>query len=100
MLTVLPTAIFARWFDALRDRRAASKIAARIVRIEAGNFGDAKAVGDRVSELRIDYGPGYRVYFTRREATVVILLVGGDKSTQRADIVAAKAMAEDVHRSS
>lgn len=98
MLTALPTSRFTAWLNGLKDRRAASKIAARIVRIEAGNFGDAKSVGGKVSELRIAYGPGYRVYFTRRGAEIVILLSGGDKSSQSADIALAQTMAEELHR--
>ena len=97
MFTAVPTARFADWIDGLRDRRAASKIAARIVRVEAGNFGDAKSVGDRVSELRVAYGPGYRVYFTRIGERVVILLCGGDKGSQARDIAVAKEMAAELH---
>ena len=77
------TPAFAEWFDDLRDRKAKSKIAARIARIELGLMGDIKPVGDGVSEARIDFGPGYRLYFTRRGNRLIILLVGGDKSTQQ-----------------
>lgn len=72
---------------------ARERIAGRLALLRAGHFGDAKSVGDKVSELRIDHGPGYRVYFTRRGATIVLLLVGGDKDSQRRDIAAAKEMA-------
>lgn len=97
MFTAIPTRRFADWIEGLKDRRAAAKVAIRIARLEAGNFGDAKGVGDRVSELRIAYGPGYRVYFTVRGEDVVILLVGGDKGSQRRDIALAKEMAKEIH---
>ena len=90
------TESFAKWFEALRDVRAKSRIAARIVRIEAGNFGDCRSVGKGVSELRIDMGPGYRVYFTRHGSALVILLCGGDKSGQRQDIERAIALAAEL----
>ncbi len=82
--------------NALRDARAKAKIAARIKRIADGNFGDVVSVGEGVSELRIHYGPGYRVYFTRRGEMLILLLCGGDKSTQVAHITAAKALAKAV----
>lgn len=97
MFTTIPTADFADWLDGLKDRRAASKIAARIVRIEAGNMGDAKSVGGKVSELRIAFGPGYRVYFTIKGDRVLILLCGGDKGSQARDIRRAQAMAAELH---
>lgn len=97
MFTAIPTTRFTAWLDGLKDRRAASKVAARIVRLEAGNFGDAKSVGGKVSELRIAFGPGYRVYFTRKGEAVVILLCGGDKGSQDRDIEAAQAMAVELH---
>lgn len=97
MFTVIPTLRFTAWIDGLKDRRAAARVAVRIVRIEAGNFGDAKSVGGKVSELRIPYGPGYRVYFTVKGEEVVILLCGGDKKTQRRDIELAQEMAEEIH---
>lgn len=90
------TPAFADWFNGLRDRKAQSKIAARIARIELGLMGDVKAVGDGVSEARIDFGPGYRLYFTRRGERLIILLVGGDKSTQRRDIAKAKEIAAQI----
>jgi putative addiction module killer protein len=77
----------------LRDFRARAKIAARIDRLALGNAGDVEAVGEAVSELRIHYGPGYRVYFTRQSLTLIVLLCGGDKSTQTKDIKTAKALA-------
>ena len=86
MLEIRKTAAFGRWMDGLRDLRARARVQVRIERLAAGHAGDVKSVGEGVSELRIGYGPGYRVYFTRCEATIVILLVGGDKRTQAADI--------------
>ncbi|WP_242117885.1 type II toxin-antitoxin system RelE/ParE family toxin [Sphingomonas lacusdianchii] len=97
MFRTLPTLRFTPWLDGLKDKRAAAKVFARIVRVEAGNFGDAKSVGDRVSELRIPYGPGYRVYFTIKDGDLVILLVGGDKGSQDRDIKLAKEMAAEIH---
>lgn len=95
MIEVRRTAVFQDWFDRLRDRKAAARINTRIVRIGYGLFGDAKVIGDGVKEFRIDYGPGYRVYFTERGKVSVILLCGGDKSTQSADIVRAKKLAKE-----
>lgn len=85
-LTVAGKDIFEDWLDSLRDLRAQATILARLDRLELGMFGDAKAVGGGVSELRIDVGAGYRVYFARRGKMVLLLLCGGDKSTQSADI--------------
>ena len=90
------TDIFVQWLDELRDIRARARIQARIERLAAGNPGDVKPVGDGVLELRIDYGPGYRVYFTRRGNEVVILLAGGDKSTQDTDIKIAQGLARNL----
>lgn len=90
------TDIFVQWLDELRDIRARARIQARIERLAAGNPGDVKPVGDGVSELRIDYGPGYRVYFTRRGNEVLILLAGGDKSTQDTDIKIAQGLARNL----
>lgn len=92
--------VFEHWLDALRDRRAVARIVARVNRLAAGNFGDCKTVGDGVSELRVDCGPGYRVYFARVGSTVVLLLGGGDKSTQRADIERAVDNLRDFRRRS
>ncbi len=93
MLEVRTTAHFRKWFDSLKDRKARFRIQARIDRVEMGHFGDVEPVGEGVSELRIFYGPGYRVYFVERNAVVVILLLGGDKSSQQADIAKAKEIA-------
>jgi len=95
MLQIVQTDVFADWLDKLADVNAAARIVARIRRMELGNAGDAKSVGGGISEMRIDYGPGYRVYFTKRGKTVVILLCGGDKKSQKRDIEAAKKMAKE-----
>jgi putative addiction module killer protein len=89
MIEVRQTEVFARWFAGLRDMRAQRRIQVRIDRLEAGNAGDVKPVGEGVSETRIDYGPGYRVYFVQRGVAFVILLAGGDKGTQDRDIATA-----------
>lgn len=81
---------FICWLEGLRDRAAQARIAVRLDRVRLGNFGPVKALGDGVSELKIDYGPGYRVYFAMRGQTVVLLLIGGDKATQARDIRTAK----------
>jgi putative addiction module killer protein len=86
VLEIRKSAEFAEWLDGLRDLRGRARILARIARLADGNPGDVKPVGAGVSELRIDYGPGYRVYFIKKGRTVVVLLAGGDKSTQAADI--------------
>jgi putative addiction module killer protein len=93
VLEVRKTEEFVQWLDSLRDARARARVLVRIERLVVGNFGDAKPVGDGVSELRIDYGPGYRVYFVRKGQELVILLAGGDKSSQSADIRMAKRLA-------
>ena len=96
VIAVRQTREFATWLKSLRDERAAAKIAQRIVRLQSGLLGDVKPVGEGVSELRIDYGPGYRVYFVHQGRTIVILLCGGDKRTQTADIRRAKALAAEI----
>jgi putative addiction module killer protein len=96
MIEVRQTEVFASWLAALRDRRARARIGGRIERVAYGVFGDVKSVGGGVAELRIDYGPGYRLYFVRRGAEVILLLCGGDKSSQDRDIAAAKRMAEQL----
>ena len=93
MRTVLTTETFDAWFAELRDQQAAARIKMRIGRVELGNFGDCAPVGEGVSEMRIHYGPGYRVYFMQRGLEVVILLAGGEKSTQSKDINAALKLA-------
>jgi putative addiction module killer protein len=93
---VRQTVVFARWLEGLSDPRAASRVAQRIVRLQSGLFGDVKPVGRGVSELRVDYGPGYRVYFVQRGRMLIVLLCGGDKRTQARDIRTAKALAADL----
>jgi putative addiction module killer protein len=95
VVTVIRSSVFDRWLRALRDPQARARINARILRLTFGNLGDAKAVGEGVLEMRIDHGPGYRVYFVPRGAVVVLLLCGGDKSTQRKDIERAKTLARE-----
>ncbi|MEM6406641.1 MAG: type II toxin-antitoxin system RelE/ParE family toxin [Pseudomonadota bacterium] len=96
MIKIRKTALFTKWFDGLKDRRAKARIQARIDRMEMGNFGDIAPVGEGVSELRIPYGPGYRVYCLQRGSVIVILLSGGNKNTQAADIVRAKKIAKQI----
>ena len=93
MVTVLRTTEFSKWLEGLRDRTAVARIAARIDRLAQGNAGDVQPVGAGVSELRVDHGPGYRVYFKRRGQMLVVLLCGGDKRSQARDIAVAKALA-------
>lgn len=90
---------FHQWLGSLADRRAKARIVDRIKRASNGNFGDARSVGSGVSEMRIDYGPGYRVYFFRRGKELVILLCGGDKKSQKTDIARAVRMKEEIERS-
>ena len=95
MFEIVRTQTFVSWLRLLKDRRAIAKIVQRIDRLSLGNFGDVKSVGGGVSEVRIDYGPGYRLYFTRRQnGEIVILLCGGTKKRQHADIARAQAMAK------
>lgn len=93
---VRQTRSFSAWLESLRDERARLRIAVRIERLQSGHFGDAKPVGQGVGELRIDYGPGYRVYFVRRGDAVVILLCGGDKRSQDRDVALAMKLAKEV----
>jgi putative addiction module killer protein len=95
---VAETQEFASWLARERDLRAVAKIADRIRRAGDGNFGDVKSAGGGISEMRIDYGPGYRVYFIKRGNELVILLCGGDKRTQQADIVEAKRLRDEIER--
>lgn len=95
MYRIEQTADFASWLDGLRDARAQAVIATRLVRIQSGLLGDRKSVGDAVSEVRIDYGPGYRLYYTMRKQVVVILLCGSDKRGQGRAIKLAKRLAGD-----
>ncbi len=93
MIEIRQTDEYQRWFEGLRDLNAQLRIGARIRRVSLGNLGDVKPVGEGVSELRIPYGPGYRVYLTQRGETLIILLAGGDKASQRRDIERAKELA-------
>lgn len=95
MITLKQTETYNKWFDGLRDSMAQKRILIRLGRLELGNFGDAKSVGDGVSELRIPYGPGYRLYYTVRGQELVLLLCGGDKDSQARDIALAKALAKE-----
>ncbi len=97
MIEIRQTVVYARWFNSLRDRKARARIDVRIRRLSLGNPGDVKAVGEGVSELRIDYGPGYRVYFTQRGQRLIVLLAGGDKPTQKQDIKRALEIARDLY---
>ncbi len=94
-IEVRQTRVYAQWVSGLRDRAAIMRINVRIRRMSLGNFGDVRPVGSGVSELRINYGPGYRVYFKLRDKEIVILLCGGDKSTQDQDIEQAKTLAKE-----
>jgi putative addiction module killer protein len=96
VIEIRKTLNFAKWLDELRDLRARARVQARVERLASGHVGDVKSVGSGVSELRIDYGPGYRVYFTKRETAVVILLAGGDKRSQSADIKLALRLARNL----
>jgi len=94
--TVYTTEQFDNWFDGLRDERGRAAIRVRVRRAEDGNFGDCEPVGEGVSEMRIHYGPGYRVYFKRTGIEIVILLAGGDKSTQAKDVKKALKLAREI----
>jgi putative addiction module killer protein len=96
MVEVRQTEVFSKWLRELRDRQARARIQTRIDRLQLGLAGDVKPVGEGVSELRIDYGPGYRVYFTQRGREMVILLAGGDKRTQDRDIKTALELARNL----
>jgi len=95
MFDVQQTKTFEAWIDGLKDMRAVARIEMRLRRLSLGLVGDAKSLGDGVSEMRIDYGPGYRLYFTRRGERIVILLCGGDKKRQSDDIAHAKQLAKE-----
>ena len=96
MIEIRKTDIFVKWLGSLKDRRAKARVLARVDRLEMGYFGDVRPVGEGVSELRIFYGPGYRVYFIQRQSVLVILLLGGDKQTQQMDIAKAKKIAKQL----
>lgn len=96
MVEIRKTDVFVEWLDGLRDILARARVQARIERLAAGNAGDVEPIGEGVSELRINYGPGYRVYFKQRGRELAILLAGGDKSTQAKDIKAALRLARNL----
>ena len=96
MLEIRKTDVYAKWIDALQDLKGRVRILARIERLAAGNPGDVAPVGEGVSDLRIDFGPGYRVYFKKKGKEIVILLAGGDKSSQEKDIRVAKELAKNL----
>ncbi|QLB44449.1 type II toxin-antitoxin system RelE/ParE family toxin [Mannheimia pernigra] len=96
MIQIKSTTVFRQWLDDLKDLRARAKIQTRIKRLQLGNFGDVKAVGEGISELRITEGKGYRVYLKNQNGVIVILLCGGDKSTQENDIKTAKALVKEL----
>ena len=96
MFELRKTEVYARWLDGLRDIRARARVLVRVERLAAGNPGDVRPVGEGVSELRIDYGPGYQVYFKKQGRTIVVLLAGGDKRTQSRDIETALRLAQDL----
>jgi putative addiction module killer protein len=96
MIEIRETEAFTKWIRSLRDSVAKAKIASRIQRLKFGNPGDVKPVGEGVSEMRIDHGPGYRVYFVNRDNTIIVILCGGDKSTQQADIRRALGLAKEL----
>ena len=95
VFTILRSATFDRWLGRLRDRQAVNRIVARLLAAEDGHLGDVRSVGGGVSEMRIQHGPGYRIYFTTRGAELIVLLCGGDKGSQRRDIERAKKMATE-----
>lgn len=99
MLIVRETELFSSWLKGLRDSDARAQILRRVSRMRAGNFGDVASVGQGVSELRIDHGPGYRVYYARRGNAVYMLLCGGNKKSQAGDIVLAKRLWAELKRS-
>ena len=96
MYEIRRTETFSKWLDKLRDARARVRVLSRLTRAEDGNLGDTKPVGESVSEMRIDYRPGYRVYFTKRRKTIIVLLIGGNKSSQEQDIKRAIQLARDL----
>jgi len=93
---VRQTEVFAKWLEDLSDHRSASRIAQRIVRLQSGLFGDVRPVGGGLSELRVDHGPGYRLYFVQRGRVLIVLLCGGDKRSQKRDIARARELARDL----
>ncbi len=95
MVEIVESDTFKRWVRSLRDHSAVTRINARLRNVSIGNFGDTRPIGDGISEMRIHYGPGYRLYFIREGSTVIVLLCGGDKDSQQRDIERAKRLAQD-----
>ena len=98
MYDMQQSSLFTAWFCGIKDRVIRGRIAARIERVQLGNFGDAKSVGSGVHELRLAFGPGYRIYFMQRGERIILLLCGGDKGSQSRDIARAKQMATEVEQ--
>jgi len=96
VIEIRQTIEFAKWFKSLKDHNARMRINLRIRRLSLGNPGDVKPVGDGISELRINFGPGYRVYFLNKKSKLILLLIGGDKSSQVKDIAKAKLLAKEI----
>lgn len=96
MVEIRETKLYAKWFDSLRDRTAQARIEIRIQRLALGNPGDVKSVGSGISELRINYGPGYRIYFSQLGELLILLINGGDKDSQRDDIAVAKELLKEL----
>ncbi len=96
MVEIRTSGTYNRWFRRLRDRRAQRRISTRLNRILEGNFGDHHAIGEGIWELRINYGPGYRLYYIHEDQTIIILLCGGDKDSQQRDMNTAKSIAEEL----
>jgi len=93
---IIETEVYSKWFASLNDNKIKARIGARINRVRLGNLGDTKSVGDKVFELKCQFGAGYRIYFTKQGKTIIILLCGGDKSTQEKDVKKAKQMVIEV----
>ena len=98
MYQVTQTDVFSNWLSKLKDRRAVARILVRIEALRLGNVGDSKSLGSSLHELRLNYGPGYRIYYTRRSGVVVLLLCGGDKSSQSRDIVRARKVLNELRK--
>jgi putative addiction module killer protein len=98
MIEIRKTALYSKWFEALRDRQAQARITVRVLRLQEGNPGQHRVLTGGVVEMKIDFGPGYRVYYTQRGTELVLLLVGGDKSSQQHDIATALALAKEFQK--
>jgi len=96
MIEIRETVVYKKWFDSIKDRKTRSVIDVRIRRVSIGNFGDVEPVGNGISELKIDYGPGFRIYFLKQGNVIIFLLCGGNKSSQAKDILKARELAERI----